>query len=240
MLYSRNMPAVLEADELQVVELPELKFGGPRGGGPHEPDHGDGGGGGGDGDDHSDYIPDLSILGMRVMLVSVTTLFVALSVAYFARSRTPKFWQPVHVPQLLWFSSLLILVSSATLEIARVHFKQRKIAIYANWLSVTVFLGFAFLASQAFSLRSMLGQGVYLRGNPNSAMFFMITGLHAAHLVAGIVMLVIPLVLAKYHPVEMLERFPVMKARGAVAALYWHCLGGLWVALFVLLQLVSQ
>jgi cytochrome c oxidase subunit 3 len=232
------MAAAIEAEELQVVELPELQFGGPRGGGPHSPDDGSGaGGGGGDG---SDYIPDLSILGMRVMLVSVTTLFVALSIAYFARSRSPRFWQPVHIPQLLWLSTLLILASSWTLEAARRNFMKGEINLYANWLAATVFLGFSFLASQALSLRSMIEQGVYLRGNPNSAMFFMITGLHAAHLFVGIVMLVVPLVMAKRKPESMLQRFPVMSARNAVAALYWHCLGGLWVALFVLLQLVGR
>jgi len=241
MLYSRKMPAAIEADELQVVETPQLKFGGPRGGGPHSPDDGSGGGGGGgDGDDRPDYMPDLSILGMRVMLVSVTTLFISLSIAYFARSRTPKFWQPVHVPQLLWLSTVLILFSSWTLETARGYFGKRDLRHYANWLGATILLGIAFLTSQALSLRSILDQGVYLRGNPNSAMFFMITGLHAAHLVVGIVILAVPLVIATKRPASMLDRFPVMKARNAVAALYWHCLGGLWVALFVLLQLVSR
>src|SRR5271166_3662945 len=235
MLYSRYMPAALEAEELQIVKAPELKFGGPRGGGPHEPDDG----GGGDGDD-SDYIPDLSILGMRVMLVSITTLFVSLSIAYFARSRTPRFWQPVHVPQLLWVSTALILISSVTLEMARRHFKDRQLRSYANWLEATVLLGFGFLASQVLSLRSMINQGVYLRNNPNSAMFFMITGLHAAHLLVGVVMLIVPLVLAKRRPDSMLARFRVMNARNAVASLYWHCLGGLWVALFVVLQVVSR
>jgi cytochrome c oxidase subunit 3 len=235
------MPAAIEAEELQVAELPELKFGGPRGGGPHSPDDGSGGGGGGgDEDDHSGYIPDLSILGMRVMLVSVTTLFVALSIAYFARSRSPRFWQPVQIPQLLWLSSFLILVSSATLEAARRRFIKRDIGGYGNWLAATVLLGFTFLASQALSLRGMIDQGVYLRGNPNSAMFFMITGLHAAHLLVGIVMLAVPLVIAKRDPDSMLRRFPVMNARNSVASLYWHCLGGLWLALFVLLQLVGR
>ena len=137
------MPAAIEAEELQVVELPELKFGGPRGGGPHSPDDGSGGGGGGgDEDDHSGYIPDLSILGMRVMLVSVTTLFIALSIAYFARSRSPLFWQPVHIPQLLWLSTFQILVSSVALEAARRHFVIRDLGGYANWLAITVFGGF--------------------------------------------------------------------------------------------------
>ena len=235
------MPAAIEAEELQVVELPELKFGGPGGGGPHSPDDGSGGGGGGgDGDDRPDYLPDLSILGMRVMLVSVTTLFIALSIAYFARSRSPRFWQPVHVPELLWLSTVLIIFSSLTLETARRHFIRRDISGYGNWLVATVLLGTAFLTSQALSLRGMIDQGVYLRGNPNSAMFFMITGLHAAHLLVGMVMLIVPLVIAKRSPDSMLRRFPVMNARNSVASLYWHCLGGLWVALFVLLQLVSR
>jgi cytochrome c oxidase subunit 3 len=233
------MPAAIEAEEVQVVEIPELQFGGPRGGGPHEPDDGFGGGGG-DGDDPSDYIPDLSILGMRVMLVSVTTLFIALSIAYFARSRTAKFWQPVHVPQLLWLSTFLILTSSVTLEIARRAFVKRDIRKYSVWLRVTVLLGLAFLASQVLSLKGMLDQGVYLRGNPNSALFFMITGLHATHLLAGIVMLCFPLVQAWMRPISLIDRFRVIRARNVVAALYWHCLGGLWVALFVLLQFVSR
>lgn len=229
------MPPVLaEPEELTIIELPEAQTGGPNGGGPGHPGQDDHGGGG-DGDDEPDdsgYMPDLGILGMRLMLVSITTLFIALGMIYLARSRTPKFWEPVRVPDMLWLSTGIILTSSWTLEIARGYMRKRETKGYTEWLCATVLLGVAFLCSQLYALRQLMAQGLYLRHNPHSSMFFIITGVHGVHLLAGIAMLLYLLIRHAGQPRQ--------QARMAVATMYWHVLDGLWVAMFVLLLVLGR
>jgi cytochrome c oxidase subunit 3 len=223
------MPSALEA--------PEVKLGGPNGGGPRDHDpfgHGWGGGG----DDHGNDgqgVPGAGLLAMRFLLVSISALFVTIGVAYYERAQSPRHWQHIHVPPLLWLSTGLILASTWTLEIARGAFERRNSLRYAQWLAVTVGMGAAFLASQVFALRELAGQGLYLRNNPHSSLFYVLTAVHGVHLLGGMVALVCLLVTASRRPEVVLFDFQRQTSRTAAAALYWHFLAGVWLCLFVCL-----
>jgi cytochrome c oxidase subunit 3 len=219
------MPSVLDA--------PEVKLGGPHGGGPR--DHGpyDPGGGGGDDGNDGRGVPGAGLLAMRFLLVSISILFVTIGVAYHQRAQSPAHWQHIHVPALLWLSSGLILASSWTLEIARAAFERKNSLRYAHWLGVTVALGAAFLASQLFALQELATQGMYLRNNPHSSLFYVLTGAHGIHLFGGMVALVFLLVTASRRPEVVLFDFRRQSSRTATAALYWHFLAGIWLCLFV-------
>ncbi len=223
------MPAALEA--------PEVKLGGPNGGGPRNHDPFDHGGGGG-GDDHGNDgqgVPGAGLLAMRFLLVSISALFVTIGVAYYERAQSPRHWQHIHVPPLLWLSTGLILASTWTLEIARGAFERKNSLRYAHWLAVTVGIGAAFLASQVFALRELARQGLYLRNNPHSSLFYVLTGVHGMHLLGGMVALVCLLVTASRRPEVVLFDFRRQTSRTAAAALYWHFLAGVWLCLFVCL-----
>jgi cytochrome c oxidase subunit 3 len=224
-----NMPSVLES--------PEVKLGGPHGGGPRGPGpddrdpYGRGGGGGDDGRG----VPGAGLLAMRFLLVSISALFVTIGVAYYQRAQLPGHWQHIHVPQFLWLSTGLILASSWTLEIARSAFERKNSLRYAHWLGVTVAIGASFLASQLFALRELAKQGLYLRHNPHSSLFYVLTGAHGIHLLGGMVALVCLLATASRRPEVVLFDFRRQTSRTAVAALYWHFLAGIWLCLFVCL-----
>lgn len=226
--YLMNMPSVLET--------PEVKLGGPNGGGPRNHDPYDRGGGGGD--DHGNDgrgVPGAGLLAMRFLLVSISALFVTIGVAYYQRAQSPGHWQHIHVPPLLWLSSALILASSWTLEIARGALDRRNSLRYARWLAATVAIGAAFLASQLFALRELAKQGLYLRHNPHSSLFYVLTGAHGLHLLGGMVALFCLLVTAARRPEVVLFDFRRQSGRTATAALYWHFLAGIWLCLFVCL-----
>jgi cytochrome c oxidase subunit III len=219
-----------------LVEGPEVKLGGPNGGGPR--DHGPYDPGGGGGDDHSGDghgAPGAGLLAMRFLLVSISMLFVTIGVAYHERARSSAHWQHIHVPPLLWLSSGLMLASTWTLEIARSAFQRRNSLGYARWLAVTVALGAAFLGSQLFALRELAGQGIYLRNNPHSSLFYVLTGAHGLHLLGGMIALVFLLATAARRPEVVLFDFRRQTSRTSTAALYWHFLAGIWLCLFVCL-----
>ena len=217
------------------LETPEVKLGGPHGGGPR--DHGpyDPGGGGGDDGNDGRGVPGAGLLAMRFLLASITMLFATIGVAYHERAQSPGHWQHIRVPPLLWLSTGLILGSTWTLEIARAAFDRKNSVRYAQWLAVTVAMGAAFLGSQLLALRELAIRGIYLQHNPHSSLFYLLTGVHGLHLFGGMVVLVCLLVTASRRPEVVLFDFRRQSSRTAAAALYWHFLAGIWLCLFICL-----
>ena len=227
------MPSVLE------TEL--LKLAGPNGGGPH--DEGPGGhGGGGDGDEGESYggrryVPGAGLLAMRVVLVSITALFITIGIIYFERSKSGLNWQHISVPHALWLSTALILMSSWTLESARSSFGRRNSVRYVRTLTITMCIGLAFLASQVFALHELVAQGIYLRRNPHSSLFYVVTVAHGFHLLGGMGALAYLLTRAANNPAVVLLDYKRQQGRGSVTSLYWHFLTGIWLVIFLCLLL---
>ncbi|HYL76861.1 MAG TPA: heme-copper oxidase subunit III [Bryobacteraceae bacterium] len=215
------------------TETEELKLADPPGGGPRDPDEDHRGGDGGGDDGRSRHIPGAGLLAMRFVLVSITTLFVTIGIAYFTRSRSPINWQHIAVPPLLWLSTAIILSSSWTLETARASFQRRNSERYVRWLEITAGIGLAFLTSQLFALRELVAQGIYLQHNPHSSLFYVVTGIHGIHLLGGIGALCYLLLRASIRPESVLLDYTRQNSRATVTALYWHFLTVLWLALFL-------
>ena len=224
-----------------VSKTVEPKLAGPNGGGPRNlwpPDRGGGGDDGGDFDPASSrYVPGAGLFAMRFVLVSIAALFVTIGAAYFVRSRSAVNWQHIHVPPLLWLSTTLILASGWTLELARAALERRNSKRYAAWLEATLGIGLAFLASQVLALGQLAEQGMYLRHNPHSSLFYVVTGAHGIHLLGGMGALCYLLLRASLRPESVLFDYNRQRTRAAVSALYWHFLSVLWLGLFVALLL---
>lgn len=192
------------------------------------------------GDDGSRHLmPDHRYrIGMWVGLASIMMLFTALSSAYIVRSRvgTANDWQPIAIPHMLWLSTSLILLSSATFEAARKFIKRGEDKRYRLWLMITVALGFGFLATQLLAWRDLVAGGIYLATNPHSSFFYVLTGVHGLHLLGGILMLGFLLLQAWRRAGEGLARARRVDSADAVA-IYWHFMDGLWIYLFLLLFL---
>jgi cytochrome c oxidase subunit 3 len=204
---------------------------GPKGGG--------GNGGGGDHGHHDqDASPDKFRIGIWVVLAGVAMMFTALTSAYIARSMSSggrHDWLPLSIPNMLWVSTGLILLSSGTFSFAERSLREGRRQLYQRWLSLTGLLGLGFLCSQVLSWRELVSQGIYLSSNPHSSFFFLLTAAHGAHLTLGLVALA-ALVIRAWRATER-GYFANRKEVAAVRAvgIYWHFMDGLWIYLFVLL-----
>jgi cytochrome c oxidase subunit 3 len=159
---------------------------------------------------------------------SVSAFFAALVIAYIWRSGMASYWQPFRLPRVLWLSTTLILLSSATLETARRVFRRGLWRVADRLLLATAALGIAFLGAQLVAWRDLLEQGAYLLDNPHGAFFYLFTGLHAAHLLGGLIGLFVVL-FGRRKRRELVD----------VVAYYWHFLSVLWLVLFGVLRTVS-
>ena len=163
------------------------------------------------------------------LCASISAFFAALMIAYVWRAGTGPYWQPVVFPPVLWLSTGLIVLSSVTFETARRVFRLGRPRLALRFLLATAALGLAFLAAQVDAWRQLVKEGAYLMENPHGAFFYIFTGLHAAHLLGGLIALFVLILRRQKRRREVVD----------VAAYYWHFLGVLWVILFAVLKNVS-
>ncbi len=167
-------------------------------------------------------------VGLLSICGSIFAFFTALIIAYLWRARTAPFWDPITLPPTLWLSTVIILVSSGVFEAARRMFGRGNHRGASRLFVVTGCLGAAFLSSQITAWRELVRAGAYLSQNPHSSFFYLFTGLHALHLVGGVIALLV-LLLRKNPRRELVD----------MVTYYWHFLGVLWVVLFGTLHLSS-
>ena len=172
--------------------------------------------------------PGMYRLGVWLAIASIFAFFMALMLAYYWRAQSREYWEPINLPPVLWWSTGLILSSSVTLETARRVFRRGMWRAASHLLMATACIGAAFVACQLNAWRELIRQGAYLAENPHASFFYIFTGLHAAHLLGGMVALCV-LVFGRSIRRELVD----------AATTYWHFLGVLWLALFATLKTIS-
>ncbi len=187
---------------------------------------GDGRGGGGWGDELTPP-PEGYSLAIRLAIVSVTSLFLALSSAYVFNGAMR---QPIAAPRVLWASTSFILASSLTAEIARRALRRRLENRFRLWISITMLLGLCFLSAQLALWKRLVASGFYINRNHHSGYAYIFTGLHGAHLIGGLIAL-------GYVLLRERSKWTAVRRRVSVDAtvLYWHFLDGLWLYLLALI-----
>jgi cytochrome c oxidase subunit 3 len=244
----------ITSERVETERKPKLGGGGP-GKIPHR--RGFGGGDDGDRDRPESFFPSQQRLrrgriAVAICIACVATLFISLTVVYLARQQTRHWdaglqrevyeWKPLALPyRLLWINSTLLILSSLALEMARrsmsnkVEFSAMGILPPRSkdlpWLSITVALGLGFLAGQFMVWSNLRSQNMFLRANPSSSFFYLLTGLHALHLLGGLAVLLYAVCGRWFR-----TRFESQRVTVEVTAWYWHFMGVLWLGIFSLLH----
>lgn len=216
--------------------------GGPNSGNSGRQDPGGGGGGGDDNrKDDSDqappetFIPNKSRILTAFLLLVVLMTFGGLIAAYVVIfTNNVAEWQPFDLPVQVWISTVLIIVSSVTYHLAKTAIDREDQPGAKRWLIVTTVLGASFISSQILAWIALRARGLYMGGNPYAGFFYILTAVHAVHVLGGVSALGAVL-LRSWVPTE--NPFALAKRRtlGQVVGWYWHFMGALWVVLFILL-----
>jgi cytochrome c oxidase subunit 3 len=195
-------------------------------------------------------------LGLVVVLVAVVMIFVSYTSAYVVRQGLPTLdphtgtlvhdWLPLELPRFLLFNSLVLLISTVTMELARRQ-AAREAPLVAEphlgqpsqaqadgrpWLAMTAILGLTFLAGQWIVWRELAARGFYVSTNPSSSFFYLLTGMHGIHLLGGILALLATAAASLFFRLAADTRRVVVD----VTAWYWHFMALLWAYLLCLLE----
>jgi cytochrome c oxidase subunit 3 len=217
------MPGTREVEEFEII-IEDIG-----GGGGNAPPAG---GDGGDGDKRRPGPPSARryYTAIALAIVSILMFFMALASAFLIR-KTGNDWVAVRLPAVIWVNTIILLASSATMELARRRLAAADLSGFRRLWQVTTGLGVFFLAGQLVAWRELVAQGVYVATNPASSFFYIFTAAHGLHVVGGIAALLVVLL-------RVFEKTHLPRALAAeVTSYYWHFMDGLWVFLLALLYL---
>lgn len=162
---------------------------------------------------------------------SMAMMFGSLTSAYIVRQSAGN-WLEFPMPDIFYYSTAIILVSSVTLHISYWAFRNGKESIYKLLLPLSLLLGVAFIVMQYTGWSALYEMGVVLDGNPGGSFFYVISGIHAAHVIGGLFALLVASLHAltlNYKPTERRKR------RFQLVLHYWHFVDFLWLYLFLFL-----
>lgn len=166
-----------------------------------------------------------------LFLVTVVMIFAALTSAYIVRQAEGN-WLDYELPEIFWITSGIVILSSIALQFAYVAAKKDNFIGLRLGMLLTVLLGFAFLVGQWYSWVALVDREVFFVGNPSGSFLYVFTGLHALHLISGVIFLIIVLISTFRYKVHS-QALNTLE----MATTYWHFLGGLWLYLFLFLLL---
>lgn len=170
---------------------------------------------------------------LAIGIGSIVMLFAGLTSGYIVRQAEGN-WRFFELPSVFYVSSIIILMSSFTMQMAIRAVKKDDLSQVKTFLLITLGLGLAFVFSQFLGWNELVKNDVYFADKltPSGSFFYVITGLHLAHLAFGLLGLIIT------GSKSIRERYSSKNYLGiSLCAIYWHFLGGLWIYLFVFLAI---
>ena len=208
--------------------------------------------GGGGGDDNGDSGhsgsggPRELLMRYRLGVVSILAadfvLFSVLISTFFIDGPPPvaSGAHPLAIPPILWLNTLVLLLSTITVEIARrqlfheidvmeewLGLGRPAVRRALPWLIATIALGCLFLAGQVIAWKEMAAQGLFFTTDPGSHVFYLLTGTQGIHLLVGVGALFFALV-AMFR----LRKVQMRQIAVDCTAWYWHAMGVYWVFIF--------
>jgi cytochrome c oxidase subunit III len=168
---------------------------------------------------------------MWLAIASVIMLFAGLTSAFIVRSSAGN-WINFRLPNIFWYTTAIIALSSVTMHWALVSYKKYNYTNYKIGILLTFLLGCAFAVGQYIGWFRLASIGVFVDGNPSGSFVYVISFVHLLHIMGGLVALLVALIrslVKPYHPKRLLGV--------RMTATYWHFVDALWLYLFIFFQL---
>ena len=176
-----------------------------------------------------------SRLGLWAFLAVVASLFGLFSTAYHMRAEYPD-WRQLEVPSLLFFNTLVLILASVCYQLAWSAMKRGRLSLVRNGLTLAGVCTLSFLGLQAVAWQQMVAAGYYIWTGPAVAFFFLLTGIHALHLIGGMFVWIRATRDAWQTEVgDDVERLSRLRLRVELCTVYWHFLLWVWGGLFALM-----
>ena len=163
-------------------------------------------------------------------MISMTMTFAGLTSAYVVSSQRPDWNIEFNFPSLFYWSTVVIILSSFTFWVSKKMIRKGELQKVNLMLFLTLILAVIFIILQLNGFKQIINQGYYFTGPESSistSFIYILVVLHLAHLLSGIIVLVVVLVNS------LNRKYSINKTLGFdLAEMFWHFLGFLWLFLF--------
>ena len=162
-------------------------------------------------------------------LVAASIFFSLFGVSYVIRMELPD-WIPVSEPSQLWFNTALLVISSFLFQRAKTLISNGKKSVTSTFASGGVF-AILFIAAQMFTWQNLQAQGLFMTSNPANSFYYLLTGLHALHILGGLWVWSKSLLRLLSGAAQEELRLSI-----ELCTVYWHFLLIVWIAVFAVLS----
>ena len=181
--------------------------------------------------------PSKGRVAMFCLIIAESAIFTIFVVAYIYNiGRSLYGPAPKEVLEVPIFNSICLLSSSLTIWLAEHAIERGKVKVFGLWWAITFVLGAIFLVGTGIEWHKLIYQdGLTIRTNLFGTTFFSLVGLHATHVVIGLIALMIVLLFTITGHVrqEHAERIQVL-------ALYWHFVDAVWIVVFTVVYIIGR
>lgn len=164
-------------------------------------------------------------------MASIIMLFGAFTSAYLVKQAAGN-WLEFKFPAVFYINTAVIVASSIALHLSYRSYIKGKEGLYKGLLVLALILGIAFLVLQYVGWTTLFDSGVDMKRNVSGSFMYLITGVHALHILGGIAALIVATLLAFSQRFEFKEK---RRHRFELVLHYWHFVDILWIYLFVFL-----
>src|ERR1700722_16068192 len=182
-------------------------------------------------------LPYRGNVGMACLILAESAIFIISVVPYiFYIGKSLTGPTPAQVLELPIFGTICLLSSSIFVHFAVSNLRKDNLRGCTLNLAVTVLLGTIFLATTAQEWYHLIhDEGLTIKTNLFGTTYYSLVGLHATHVVVGLIMFPLPLGLSLTGHVkeEHSEKLEVL-------SLYWHFVDAVWVVVFLVVYVLGR
>jgi len=181
-------------------------------------------------------LPSKGRVGMLSLIVgesAIFTIFVVAYIFYIGKSLSGPTPQLLEVPI---FNTICLLSSSVTIWLSEREIEHGRVRRFGLWWAVTMLLGVIFLVGTGLEWYKLIyHDGLTISTNLFGTTFYSLVGLHATHVVVGLIMLLVVLVFTLTGHVNESH-----SERIQTLALYWHFVDAVWVVVFTVVYIIGR
>ena len=164
-----------------------------------------------------------------LFIVSICMLFAGLTSAYIVKKSDGR-WLQFDMPDMFLYSTLVLVLSSIAMHWTYLKAKNNSLKAVKIGITATAAIAVVFFYMQYLSWVELVAQDVFLVGNPSGSFVYIFSGLHLAHLIGGLVFLLVVFLDTMNYKVHSKSMLAI-----EMCTTYWHFLGGLWIYLYLFL-----
>ncbi len=164
-----------------------------------------------------------------LFIVSICMLFAGLTSAYIVKKSDGR-WLQFDMPDMFLYSTLVLVLSSIAMHWTYLKAKDNSLKAVKIGITATAAIAVVFFYMQYLSWVKLVAQDVFLVGNPSGSFVYIFSGLHLAHLIGGLVFLLVVFLDTINYKVHSKSMLAI-----EMCTTYWHFLGGLWIYLYLFL-----